>query len=64
VVVRVLLQRKEMKNEELAETLQKNIARVFNSYKCRTPRVEVRFEAPIKNRFSGKLIRIHRAFEV
>lgn len=64
VLVRVLLQRKERKNEKLTETLQKNIAQVFTSYKCQPPRVEVRFEAPVKNRFSGKLIRIHRAFEV
>lgn len=51
-------------DELLSTAVADGIRRVFQSYDCHLPAVEVEFGAVSANRESGKLIRIRRAFEV
>jgi putative adenylate-forming enzyme len=51
-------------HERIAEAARQAIERVFASYACRKPRVEVKFGEPLPNPRSEKLIRVRRAFEV
>jgi putative adenylate-forming enzyme len=62
VIIRLLLKTKESKNEELISKIQLGIRQVFTSYTCQAPEVQVRFERPIKNPNSEKLVRIQRDF--
>jgi phenylacetate-coenzyme A ligase PaaK-like adenylate-forming protein len=49
-------------HEQVAQTAAEGIRRVFASYGCHEPHVEVEFVAPEPNPRSHKLIRIHRTF--
>ena len=62
VLLRIQIKTKRFDKKELAENLRKNIQNVFSSYNCQTPTIELKFEPPIRNPKSGKLIRIHREF--
>jgi len=64
ILLRIQLKTKEFNKELLQEKLKKNIQDVFSSYKCQLPEIEIRFEPPKRNKMSGKLIRIHRAFDL
>ncbi len=63
VLLRIQIKTKRIDKKELAENLRKNIQNVFSSYNCQTPTIELKFEPPIRNPKSGKLIRIHREFD-
>jgi hypothetical protein len=63
VLVRLLV-RDERQTERLANGVQDALRNVFDSYDCHLPKVEVRFEPPLPNPSSGKLIRVQRAFQV
>lgn len=63
VLVRLLL--KDKYNESIiTQKIQENIKTVFTKYKCKEPNIEIRFESPVKNPNSNKLIRIQRDFKV
>ncbi len=64
ILLRIQMKTKEYKKELLMEKLQKNVLNVFSSYNCQLPEIEIRFESPERNPRSGKLIRIHRAFDL
>lgn len=63
VLLRIQIKTKRFDKKELAENLRKNIQNVFSSYNCQAPTIELKFEPPIRNPKSGKLIRIHREFD-
>ncbi|MCK5046464.1 MAG: hypothetical protein KAS22_07780, partial [Candidatus Heimdallarchaeota archaeon] len=60
--LRIQIKTKKIDKEELSENLRKNVQNVFSSYNCQVPTIEIRFEPPIRNPASGKLLRIHREF--
>jgi putative adenylate-forming enzyme len=62
LLLRIQTRTKEFDKESLLENLQKNIQNVFTAYGCQVPSIDIRFEPPIRNAKSGKLIRIHREF--
>lgn len=64
VVIRLMLKTKDIDTEQLTTTIKQSIQQVFLSYSCSVPSVEVRFEPPIKNPNSEKLIRIQRDFTI
>lgn len=63
--VLVRLQLKEKIQDTFSDQIiVENIKRVFSRYLCKEPTIEIRFEPPIKNINSSKLIRIQRDFKV
>ncbi|MHA1434026.1 MAG: F390 synthetase-related protein [Candidatus Heimdallarchaeota archaeon] len=64
VLIRLILKSKDVNKEQLIETIQRSIQQVFTSYNCLIPSVDIRFERPMKNPNSDKLIRIQRDFTV
>ncbi|TFF84890.1 hypothetical protein EU523_01005 [Candidatus Heimdallarchaeota archaeon] len=50
--------------EEVSSKVSENITDVFLSYNCEEPDIEIRYERPVKNPHSKKLIRIVRDFNV
>ncbi len=63
VLLRIQIKTKKIDKEELSENLRKNVQTVFSSYNCQVPTIEIKFEPPLRNPKSGKLIRIHREFD-
>ncbi|HUT82628.1 MAG TPA: F390 synthetase-related protein [Candidatus Bathyarchaeia archaeon] len=63
VLVRILT-KKGANKEIIAKNIQDNIKTVFSKYSCKEPTIEIRFEPPMKNPNSNKLIRIQRDFKV
>jgi len=63
VLLRIQIKIKKIDAEALTVNLRKNVQNVFSSYNCQEPIIEIRFEPPIRNPKSGKLIRIHREFD-
>lgn len=63
VLVRLELQDPAV-GEQTAASVRAAIAGVFAAYGCHPPRIEVVYGPPEPSPHSGKLIRIHRAFEV
>ncbi|NHJ32745.1 MAG: hypothetical protein FK732_07775 [Asgard group archaeon] len=63
VLLRIQTNSSKTDEKKLTGILRKNIQNVFSSYNCQIPSIEVRFEPPIKNPKSGKLIRVHREFD-
>jgi phenylacetate-coenzyme A ligase PaaK-like adenylate-forming protein len=64
IEVKILTKTNDIKKEQLKSIVDLNIKNVFRSYNCDIPSIEVRFEPPIKNPYSNKLIRIFRDFKV
>jgi putative adenylate-forming enzyme len=62
VIIRLLLT--ESLKEKVAESVKRKVREAFLSYDCEEPTIEIRFEKPVKNPNSNKLIRIIRDFEV
>ncbi|MBN1683704.1 hypothetical protein JW865_09155 [Candidatus Bathyarchaeota archaeon] len=63
VLVRLLI-KKEADKEIITEKIQEKIKNVFSRYSCIEPHIEIRFEPPVKNPNSNKLIRIQRDFKI
>ncbi|MHA1200662.1 MAG: F390 synthetase-related protein [Candidatus Heimdallarchaeaceae archaeon] len=63
VLVRILT-KDRVNRETITEKIQENINNVFSKYSCKEPSIDIRFEQPIKNPNSNKLIRIQRDFKV
>lgn len=49
-------------DDRIADAVRLNIQRTFMRFGCAAPSVQVRWESPVPNKNSGKLIRIHRGF--
>jgi len=62
IIVRITMKNKENDKEQLKAALTRNIQKVFDEHLCLQPNIEVRFEKPIAQVSSGKLIRIKRDF--
>lgn len=62
ILVRLLV--REINKEEVENKVRNKIVEVFLFHDCVEPDIEIRFEAPIKNPQSNKLIRIKREFNV
>jgi putative adenylate-forming enzyme len=63
VLIRIIKKAGSMKTS-LTKKIINNINSVFASYSCSEPTVDIKFEKPITNRNSGKLIRIFREFKI
>lgn len=63
VLIRIIQKAGSIKTS-LTEKIINNINSVFASYACLEPTVEIKFEKPIANSNSGKLIRIFREFKI
>ncbi|MBN1579853.1 MAG: AMP-binding protein [Anaerolineae bacterium] len=50
--------------EQIALGVRDGLRGVFEAYNCHPPRIEIRFEPPLPNPNSNKLIRVHCAFKV
>ncbi|MHA1367134.1 MAG: hypothetical protein ACTSP5_12090, partial [Candidatus Heimdallarchaeota archaeon] len=64
VLIRLILKSKDINKEQLITTIQSSIQQVYTNYNCLIPSIDIRFESPVMNPNSNKLIRIQRDFVV
>lgn len=64
LLIKVELKDKTLEASFERDLLINNVEALFTQYRCRKPRIELRFEKPHANERSNKLIRIKRNFEV
>ena len=64
VIVRVEMKSENFNKESVTNQLKLALQKVFNSHRCIIPEIEIRFEKPVRNPESKKLVRISREFSI
>ncbi|NHK30807.1 MAG: hypothetical protein FK730_05610 [Asgard group archaeon] len=64
ILVRLKLKSKISDKEQIIKLIQTNISKVFSEHDCLKPKIDVKFESPVRNPNSNKLIRIQRNFKL
>ena len=64
ILVRLKLKSRISDKEQIIKSIQTNITKIFSEHDCLKPIINVKFESPVRNPNSNKLIRIKRNFKI